>query len=722
MAEAGPVWQDARTAAGGAIGAPAAAGALVRFIEAEQGQWFLWLPVLFGAGVAGYFLLAFEPPWQAVLPVAAAVLVLHVLAPREGSARVFTTALVALAAGVVLAKARTQAVAAPVIARESPGIEVTGVIELIEPRVARGERLTLRVLTLSRLPPEQWPYRVRVRTLAANPDLRPGMAVAVKATLSPPAAPALPGGFDFARTAWYSALGGVGFSTGRADVIARPADASLRQRVVLAIEDVREGIGRRIVAALPGEPGAIANALITGERGGITDATNQAFRNSGLFHILSISGLHMVVMAGAVFGLVRFCLALVPPIALRFPIKKWAAVSALAGALAYLLISGSSPATVRSYIMISIMFFAVLLDRPALALRNVALAALAILVIYPESLLDAGFQMSFAAVVALISGYEALLRRREGAPSSAVRGLVLFFGGIVLSTLIASAAVTPFGIYHFHNTQQFAILANLIAIPLCNVVVMPAALATLVAMPFGLEAWPLAVMGLGIEGMTWVARTVGGLPGSVWRVPAVSTLSFALMLAGGLWLTLWRTRWRLAGLVAIAAGIGIAPFSPRPDVLVGREGALVAVRAADGLLSARAQRGATYDLSRWLEYDGDARTAAAAARADAFHCDRQGCLARVHGLRLAIADGAEALRDDCPAADIVVLRLKGACPAGAPRPRLVLDERRLQSAGAHALFIEQGRIRVETVAGLRGVRPWTPAAGEEAGRSDGDPP
>ncbi|MGE3067107.1 MAG: hypothetical protein AB7K67_16105, partial [Hyphomicrobiaceae bacterium] len=177
MAEAGTVWQDARTAAGGAIGAPAAAGALVRFIEAEQGQWFLWLPVLFGAGVAGYFLLAFEPPWQAVLPVAAAVLVLHVLAPREGSARVFTTALVALAAGVVLAKARTQAVAAPVIARESPGIEVTGVIELIEPRVARGERLTLRVLTLSRLPPEQWPYRVRVRTLVANPDLRPGMAV-----------------------------------------------------------------------------------------------------------------------------------------------------------------------------------------------------------------------------------------------------------------------------------------------------------------------------------------------------------------------------------------------------------------------------------------------------------------------------------------------------------------------------------------------------------------
>src|SRR4029078_1960817 len=188
---------------------------------------------------------------------------------------------------------------------------------------------------------------------------------------------------------------------------------TLAQRAGAAIARVRQAIGRRIVAALPGETGAIANALITGERGGIPETTNQAFRASGLFHILSISGLHMVIMAGAVFSLIRLSLAAIPAIALRYPIKKWAAVGAMLGALAYLLISGAAFATVRSYIMISIMFLAVLLDRPAVALRNVALAALLILVVWPESLLNVGFQMSFAAVVALVAAYEWLRVRDE---------------------------------------------------------------------------------------------------------------------------------------------------------------------------------------------------------------------------------------------------------------------------------------------------------------------
>src|SRR4029450_3714981 len=217
--------------------------------------------------------------------------------------------------------------------------------------------------------------------------------------------------------------------------------------------------------------GAIANALITGERGGISEATNQAFRDSGLFHILSISGLHMVIMAGAVFFSIRLLLAAVPAIALRYPIKKWAAAGAMAGAFGYLMISGAAFATVRSYIMISIMFLAVMLDRPALALRNVALAALAILLVWPGGLFGPGFQMSFAAVVALVAAYEWLRGREEERAAVTMRGSLrqglLFFGGIITSTRVAGLAVAPFGISHSHNTQQFAILANLIAIPIC---------------------------------------------------------------------------------------------------------------------------------------------------------------------------------------------------------------------------------------------------------------
>ena len=253
------------------------------------------------------------------------------------------------------------------------------------------------------------------------------------------------------------------------------------------MQRVRQAIGARIAAALPGETGAIATALITGERGGISEATNDAFRDSGILHILSISGFHMAIMAGSVFFLVRLGLALFPSIALRYPIKKWAAAAAMLAGFAYLLISGAAFATVRSAIMISIMFLAVLLDRPALALRNVILAATLILVLFPESLFDVGFQMSFAAVLALVSVYEALRTRDLWARlmEHTASRLVVFFAGIVLSTLIASAAVAPFAAYHFHKSQQYAVIANLIALPVCNVLVMPAALAALIAMPLG---------------------------------------------------------------------------------------------------------------------------------------------------------------------------------------------------------------------------------------------
>ena len=444
---------------------------------------------------------------------------------------------------------------------------------------------------------------------------------------------------------------------------------------------------------------------------------------SGLFHILSISGLHMVIMAGAVFLTIRVGLAAIPAIALRYPTKKWAAVGAMTGALGYLLISGAAFATVRSYIMISIMFLAVLLDRPALALRNVALAALLILLLWPESLFDPGFQMSFAAVVCLVSVYEWLRERDEAREGWMHRGPLaragLFFGGIVTSTLVASLSVAPFGLYHFHNTQQFAILANLFAIPICNLVVMPAALAALLAMPLGLEWTPLWVMGRGIEAMVWCAQAVASLPGAVGRVPAIPTPAFVLMVAGGLWCALWSTRWRVIGVVPIVLGLMLMPTGRRPDVLIGRGAELVAVRGSDGKLSALAGRGSTFELSRWLEHDGDGRPPAEAAKAGAFRCDSQGCVAMVKGVRLAVATSPAALRDDCAAAAIVVLKFqrpRGCSPSGA-----IVDPDDVTARGAHALTIEDGRVRIETVADARGDRPWSAARKDEtAGEPDDD--
>jgi competence protein ComEC len=700
--------------------------AIARQLEAEQERWFLWLPVLFGAGIALYFALPTEPLSLVAIMPALAALALHLAGPRTGLGGLVTAALLAVTLGVAAAKLRTEAARAPVFQSPVHGpaqgqaqgqtrpLDVYGHIELIEPRAGKGQRLTIRVRALEKHEAHAWPLRARIVTRAENAALQPGDAVRLKATLNPPPGPSLPGDYDFARAAWFQGLGAVGAADAAAQIDADAPAAPLALRLAAAVGRVRQAIGARILAALPGETGAIANALITGERGGISEATNQAFRDSGLFHILSISGLHMVIMAGAVFFSIRLALAAIPAIALRYPIKKWAAAGAMLGAFGYLLISGAAFATVRSHIMISIMFLAVLLDRPAIALRNVALAALAILILWPESLLDAGFQMSFAAVVALVSTYEWLRLRDAASDGPALRGWLarglLFLGGILMTTLVASLAVAPFGIYHFHNTQAFAMLANLLAIPICNLVVMPAALAALVAMAVGLEAGPLWVMGLGIDGMVWCAHVVSALPGAVGRVPAIPTLAFALIVAGGLWCALWSTRWRLLGVVPIAVGLMLAPTGQRPDVLIGRYASLVAVRGPDGRLSALAGRGSNYELARWLEHDGDGRSPAEVAKGSAFRCDRLGCITHVKGMRLALARSAAALRDDCTLAGVLIVpfpRPARCRPAGAA---IDLDD--LAARGTHAITVENGSVQVNTVAETRGQRPWSTRAGE----------
>ena len=682
-------------------------------LEREQDRWFLWAPVLLGCGIAAYFALTFEP---APLAAAGALAMAAIIRWRwrEGSiAAVAGGAIFAIVLGFALAQGRAHFVAAPVIANDRTAHVVTGWIELVEPREERGERLTIRVHDIAGLEAKQLPTRIRARTLTADGSLKAGDAVRLRVMLSPPAAPSLPGGYDFSRQAWFLGLGGVGYtlSTPERATIDAPMPWDLRARATF--NRLRQTIAQRIMAILPDERGAIAVALITGERGGISTTTNAAYRDSGLIHILSISGLHMAIMAGAMFFTARFLLALIPAIALRYDIRKWAAVAGAIGALGYLAISGASPPAVRSFLMVLIMFIAILLDRPALALRNVALAALAMLIVMPESLIDVGFQMSFAAVVALVAGYEAWRDRGDperGPRSSGLwRAPLIFLSGIIASTLLASLAVAPFGIYHFHQSQQYSMLANLLAVPAVNLLIMPAALATLLALPLGLEAVPLHLMGLGISFMSVVATWVAALPGSVIRVGAIPTASFALIVVGGAWLLLWRTRLRIWGLAVIAAGLALAPFAPRPDILISRSGTLVAARGEDGRLSALAGRSDQFDLGRWLERDGDGRPPTSVAdttqSTSLFKCDASGCVADVKGRRLAVPRHASALRDDCARAAILVrrhTRPKECAPAA-----LVIDANALRHAGAHAIRLRGAEIAVTTVAGLHGRRLWT---------------
>lgn len=701
-------------------------GALRDAVAAEQDRFFLWVPVLFGLGVGLYFAAPQEPPLWPILASAG----LAVLVTRVWRAGLWSLVVGGMAASILLglatAKVASDMVAAPVLDRSLREAVITGWVELIEPRAMGGERLTIRTISIDGLGEDERPRRVRVRIprqaedSAAEPRLTPGLGVRIRANLVPPAGPALPGAFDFARLAWFQGLGAVGSARQRPEAIVVVEPVPWTLRLWAPIEALRQRIGQRIAAALPGERGAIAVGLVTGERGGISEATNTAYRDSGIFHILSISGLHMTIFAGALYFSARLLLSLSPRLALAFPIKKWAAVAGIVGTGGYLLISGLSPPAVRSAIMIGIMFVAILLDRPALALRNVALAALIVLVVTPASLIDIGFQMSFAAVVALIAGIEAANRWRRARSAGStdqqvghLGGVAQFLGAIVVTTLIATVAVAPFAAFYFHKSTQYGILANLVAVPLCNLIVMPAALATLIAMPFGLEAWPLMAMGWGIDAMNWVAGRVAALPGAVTLVPAIPAVAFGLMVAGGLWLCLWHGRWRLFGLALVALGLAAAPWRQAPDILVGADGSLVGIRGADGRLAVLAPRRSAFEIGRWLEFDADGRRPQDVGPGDTIRCDEIGCQATASGVKVGIVRHAAALAEACRLGGVVIWLGAGAPSCGGPGV-VVVGRDAVRKLGTHTITLASGRPTVSTVAAWRGDRPWSRSQSSDA--------
>ncbi|MGD9501706.1 MAG: ComEC/Rec2 family competence protein, partial [Methyloceanibacter sp.] len=560
---------------------------------------------------------------------------------------------------------------------------------------------------------EETPYRVRVSMPAKYAaGVRIGEAITLRATLAPPPEPIEPGGFDFARSFWFARLGATGYATSTIAPLAGAPAPPWNLAAWAKVDGLRAAINARIRVALSGETGEIAVALITGERGGISEEVNQSMRDSGLTHVLSISGLHMAIMAGTVYWLVRALLALVPGLALRYPIKKWAAAAALAAATFYLALSGAAVPTVRSWIMMSIVLIAVMLDRPALTMRNVALAALAILVVSPESLFDPSFQMSFAAVVGLVAFYEWLSRRdrprlRDASPiwGSLHRGGALI-AGAAATTLIAGTAIAPFALYHFHRMTHYGLVANLIAAPLVSVLIMPMAVLSLAVMPFGLEFWPLQAMGLGIDLMVRTGEWVGSWPGAVSILPQISGLALVLIVLGGLWLCLWQTRARAFGLVIAACGIALAPQNLRPDVLIERNGETAALRSDAGSLVFPPATAANYSAENWLLADGDERDVAKATDETAFRCDTLGCFGLVKGKTVALIRHPGALEEDCRLADIVIapFTVGKKCRAA----RVIVDRRALKTQGAHALYIEGLSIRTETVAAARGHRPWAP--------------
>ena len=490
---------------------------------------------------------------------------------------------------------------------------------------------------------------------------------------------------------YFRQIGATGEVKGRLKVV-RPAESS----------PVRERINKRIDAVLPRDTQGVVKALITGSSKSVPSGIAQNYRDAGIAHILAVSGLHMSLLAGLVFIVIRSVLALIPKIALYHDTKKIAAVFALTACAAYLHISGASVAAQRAFIMIALVLIAVLVNRRALSVVSVAWAAFFILLFRPEALLSAGFQLSFAAVTALICVYEKgnelfarLSEKKEGFPFS----LLSAVGGVLIASFVASAATAPFALFHFRQIPIYGIVISALATTLTGFWIMPALTVGTLLMTVGADKPFLLLASYGVKIVNRLAGTTAGLPHAVLTCPPMPVWGLLLAVFGGLWFCLWKGRVRLSGLIVFAAGLISPCFTTMPDVYVGVRTA--AFRNDDGLLVFR-ERPFDRTAQRILMNDNRQKTLLT------MRCEYGLCLYEKNGYKIGVANTKAGAYDACERTDLEILfvtaRFNEKCPA---KRQINRDE--ISKAGVYTVTLKPKEIIVETVSGNKDFRPWSPS-------------
>lgn len=689
--------------------------------EAEAGRPALWTPVAFGIGVIVYFTAENEPELWAALALAVAGVAAVVLARRRFVGLGLAIGLAAAASGFLAGKLATLRADAPVLAR-AQSAEVVGRVLSVEPRDRGARRVTLQVESFGKMSASERPGRVRV-TMGKEPTLAAGDRASLSAFWRPPQGPVRPGGYDFARVAYFDGVGATGAQPKAVKNLGPALDLSTAARAGVWLERLRESLTARISGAIGGPEGAVAAALVTGVRGPIPQDVEDDLRAAGLFHILSISGLHMALVAGTLFWLVRAVLALSQTAALRWPTKAIAAVVALAGTTFYLALSGADVATQRSYLMVAIVFAAILVGRPAVTLRNLALAALAVMAIKPDAVLGPSFQMSFAAVAGLVAFFETR-RGQRVKPEAATRweraldwiGTVVYLA--LMTTLVAGLATAPFAAYHFHRVTPYALAGNALAEPLIALIVMPSVVGGLLLAPLGLDGLFWAPMGWGLELVLKIARMVASWPGSERNVGAFGEGALVLFALGLAWLCLWRTALRWAGVAMLGLALALAAMPERPDVVIDPSGRTIAVRGPDGVLALTGARPSSFAAKVWIAADGaeDIRAAKdkgakAAKPVTAVRCDGYGCIAPLAGGgEVALIWDARAFDEDCRRSALVVTRLQA--PEACADTAAVVDRRSLDATGALSLTRDGDAFQAVAARDPSGARPWAPRRGD----------
>jgi competence protein ComEC len=681
----------------------------------------LWCTFSFAAGIAIYRLFPEEPNWVVLTCLLLLGCVPVFIASRLRSPGKPVVLMLMLVCGLTAASIRTAYVDAPRLG-EAMNATLTGHVLQLQKR-ATGKRILLQVASINERPVNKivFPKIVRLR-IPADSQVEVGNQVRVKARLFPPSGPVSPGSYDFSYRAFYSQIGASGFSFGPPVPIIG-SKASVGLLAAAKVQALRNMLAGRINATLQrGPEAALAVALLVGDRSAISKDREQDLRAAGLAHILAISGLHMALFAGGAYGVTLLLLALFPPLTLRWPIHKWAALSALLAASAYLVLSGASVATQRSFLMVALVFLGVFLGRRALTLRSVALAGLVLLLIAPERLFYPGFQMSFAAVICLVAVYEQWRAHQAGKDNnkSRERGrfsrAIIFVGkwgaGLFVTAFVAGLATGIIGAHHFGRVAPYGLLGNLLGMPVFSLLIMPMGVLALVLMPLGLAALPLTVMSFGLSILLKIAAFTANLgdgAGMIGNIGALTTLLFMTALFISL---LVPGRWRLFAGIPFAAGSVLIAMERPPDIQIANSGTRVAARDADGTLRLSSSR-SSFVSEIWLQREGVDGSAIKSRKmkSDQRQCDGRGCVVSGYStiagdrensesstsLKVALPKTAEAFFQDCRYADLIVSDL--IAPENC-KAEFVLDKSVRTTKGAVSIWLTN-EWRVQTVAGTK---------------------
>ncbi|MBQ9732226.1 MAG: ComEC/Rec2 family competence protein [Alphaproteobacteria bacterium] len=578
-----------------------------RQADLEKSRWPLWFPVLFGCGIGIYFMLPFEPSKWITLGIMEFLIVAALLFKSNPIILRIIGVSAILVSGFGWVQLRAIYLSSEIYMINETKTYVQGQIQEIDYNQNGKMRFVLG--KIKNFDEQDILGRFRITLRQKDNDFMVGQCVEMVAKIMPPPQSQIVQGFQFDRNSFFKNISGNGFALTHAYKTDCKDATSLSDNLREKIRNWRKSIVNRIYKILGGDDAAVVAAIVAGEQSGISKKCIEAYRNSGLAHFLSISGLHMSLISGLMFFFVRLIMAFIPNLALRFDSKKIAVGFAFVMSSVYLLISGAGVPVQRAFIMTTIVLMGVLFNRKAVSMYSVAWAAFGVLLITPEALVGASFQMSFAAVIALIAFYEKFANKlsnwlKDKNDSVFMKGLkilTVYLLGIVIADLVASVATLPFAVYHFNRIAIYTTVANLLSGPIIGLLIMPFTLFALIFMPLGLERCFLEVVGWGVNWLNNITLWVSSWDSASIQILSPPLWGFILIVFGGLWLCIWERNWRWWGSALIVLGALSVCDVQLPDVLISDDGKVIALKGNDNNMVILPSRGNNFIKHFWME-------------------------------------------------------------------------------------------------------------------------